>query len=957
MYSAGIADVEMRVFRRNALTQPWTLASIARGLRSFDIFVSVIDHCLLRSNDSTHEILTRMTTTAALPTADHLESLRGRVAEIRERAQKQFAHGATGVQTATALSDGFRAFVLEQWLEALQTVSPDLAKKFEEKSAVVAIGGTGRGELAPYSDIDLLFLHESAVGVEFMKVANRCQRSLWDAGLTLGSSIRTPSDAIAMALSEPQFATSLIEMQALWGSTELAATLKRKFERKVVRARRRSFFETFIAGREEEQDKHGGAVQQLEPDVKCSRGGLRDLHLLRWIGFAWYGVPDIDSLRLNGALSGEDARKLITAQEFLMKIRLDLHFAAGKPQDRLSREDQRRIAEARGIEARPAQLPVERFMQEYFQQTTAVSAIVSRFIARHRRGTFKDWLLNRLLERRQDGHFLINLSRLDVPTRWLDSVCSNLHQVLRLFLTAARNNVSIAPRVLERIRVASSEFSRVLDPECSHLLMAILEPRGRLGSTLRAMYETGVLEVLLPEFSRVRCLLQFNAYHSYTVDEHTLRAMSIIESFEDEPGPIGAAYRDVKLKSLLHLALLLHDIGKGGVEDHSQLGRSIAERIAVRLGLPEPHRELLMFLIEKHLVMADVAFRHDIADPGELTRFSHMVGSPEALTMLYVLTAADISAVGPDIWNDWKSNLLTELYDRAMLILSGKHPRFLEEERLGKVREHVVRQLISEDSSDEDRQQLTRWIDQQLKEFPPHYLLSTPRDRIASDLRIIRHLQSGQIVVEASHSPETDTVEYRVVLDRQHSEGCFHRIAGTLTSQRLEILSAQICTATDGVVVDVFTVRDTDFSGPVPRHRMDEVGQAIRRVLRKEVKVDEMFQRSRRFSWKNAKAPISDLPNRVTIDNDSSKRCNIVCVFAHDRPGLLYTISRAIYRLELSIELAKIATSLDQVLDAFYVTDRAGKKISDEARLASIQAELNNTLAEFDATGHQRFVG
>ena len=195
------------------------------------------------------------------------------------------------------------------------------------------------------------------------------------------------------------------------------------------------------------------------------------------------------------------------------------------------------------------------------------------------------------------------------------------------------------------------------------------------------------------------------------------------------------------------------------------------------------------------------------------------------------------------------------------------------------------------------------------------------------------------------------------MLDQQHSEGCPHRIAGTLTLQRLEILSAQICTTTDGIVVDVFSVRDTDFRGPVPPHRMDEVGQAIRRVLRKEVKVDEMFQRSRRFNWRNAKAPIGDLPNRVTIDNDSSDRCNIVCVFAHDRPGLLYTISQAVYRLELSIELDKIATSLDQVLDAFHVTDRAGKKITDEARLESIQFELNNTHAEFDAKGHEKFVG
>ena len=898
-----------------------------------------------------------MTPTTSTDVSSHLEVLRARVAEIRERARKQFAHGASGVQTATILSDGMREFVVEQWKEALTIVPPAVAQKLERHSAIVAVGGTGRGELAPFSDIDIMFLHEPSVGNDFKPVVNRCQHSLYDALLELGRSVRTPKEAIAMALEDSTVATSLIEMQPLWGSTELVASLKRTFERKVVRVRRSACFESSIANREEDVDKHGGAVQQLEPDIKCSRGGLRDLHLLRWIGFAWYSVPDIDSLRLNGALSGEDARKLITAQEFLMKIRMDLHFAAGKPQDRLTREEQLRIAAERGIEATPAQLPVERFMQEYFRHTTTISSIVARFIAAHRRRTLKNWLLDLLLERRQDGHFFISPTRLNVSPRRLDFVCSDLHQVLRLFLTAARNNVAVNPKVLERIRQRTSDFSRVIDAESSRLFMAILEPRGSLGTTLRAMYETGVLEVVLPEFSRVRCLLQFNAYHSYTVDEHTLRAMSIIESFEQESGPVGAAYREIKLKPALHLALLLHDVGKGGVEDHSELGRSIAERIAVRLGLSEPQRQLLMFLIHKHLVMADVAFRHDIADPGELARFSHMVGSPEWLTMLYVLTVADISAVGPGIWNDWKSGLLTDLYDRAMLILSGKHPKFFEEERLSKVREHVAKHLSPNVGSGEERDKLTQWVDLHLKQFPAHYLLGTPRDRVAADLQIIRRLQPGEIVVEGSYNNENGTVEYRVVLDRQHSEGCFHRIAGTLTSQRLEILSAQICTTTDGIVVDVFSVRDTDFNGPVPPHRMDEVGQAIRRVLRKEVKVDEMFQRSRRFSWKTTKAPISDLSNRVTLDNDSSDRCNIVCVFAHDRPGLLYTISRAVYRLELSIELAKIATHLDQVLDAFYVTDRAGKKITDEARLESIQFELNNTLAEFDATGHQRFVG
>lgn len=920
-------------------------------------FLAAATHC--RSKMVEYGKRSRMTTLSTLPdsAATKLDQLRSRVAEIRDHARDQFQRFASGVQTATILADKFRAFVLELWADALKSaVSPEIAALLEKESAIVAVGGTGRCELAPYSDIDLLFLCQPNLTSEFQKVANQCLRSLWDADLKLGHSVRTPRDAIAMALTEPQFATSLVEMQTMWGSSELVTKLRRKFERTAIRSRRAAFFEICVAAREEELTKSGGAIQQLEPDIKYSRGGLRDLHLLRWIGYALYDTPDIDSLRLKGALSREDAHKLIHAHEFLARIRMELHFAAGRPQDRLTRDEQLRIANERKIERTPGQSPVERFMQEYFQHTTAVVEIVQRFVSRHRKLPFKQRLIDSLLTRRQDGYFLISPTRLDVLTRRMNYVCSDLRSVLRLFQTAARNHVQVAPRVLERIRLEAPNFSRILDAGHSELFMSTLEPRGTLGTTLRAMFECGVLEVVLPEFSRVRCLLQFNAYHSYTVDEHTLRAMEVVESFEHDPGPIGTAYRDIKLKSVLHLALLLHDVGKGGLEDHSELGRDIADRIAVRLGQPEPHRDLLKFLVLKHLVMADIAFRHDTSDPGELNRFSHMVGSPEWLTMLYVLTVADISAVGPDIWNDWKAGLLTDLYDRSMLILSGKHPRFLEEQRLQKVREHVSVKLIPQEASEEERTQYTGWLDEQLNEFPAHYLTGTDSDRIAADLEIIRRLQAGEIVVEGNYQPD-ETVEYRIILDGQNSEGCFHRIAGTLTSQRLVILSAQICTTSDGIVVDVFRVRDDDYAGTVPPDRMEQVGKAIRQVLRKEVKVEEMFQRSRRFSWKNAKAPVSDLANRVTIDSDSSDRCNIVCVFAHDRPGLLYTISRAIYRLELSIDLAKIATHFDQVLDVFYVTDRAGQKISDQARLASLQMELNSTLAEFDTTGHHKFLG
>ncbi len=891
--------------------------------------------------------------------AAKIESLRARVAEIREHAQELFQQGANGLQTATVLADGLRQFAVDVWMEALQSAgSPEIVSRLEQYSAVVAVGGTGRGELAPYSDLDLLFLYQPSVQADFMRAARAATQDLWDSGLKLGESKRTLRDSIAFAIAEPQFATSLIEARWLWGSQELVERLQRKFERSVIRKRRSAFIETACVGnRQDERTKFGGAVQQLEPDVKSSWGGLRDLHLLRWVGFAFFGSRDIDSLRLRGELSREDARSLIEAQEYLTKIRIDLHFAAGKAHDRLTRDEQLRIATERGVERTPAQSPVELFMQEYFRHTTAVADIVSRFIARHRQPPWWRRFYDLLMMRRQDGCFLVGAGRLTVARSQQDTVCSDFLLVLRLFETAARQHLEISPRVLEHIRLASPNFSRAIMAEHSRVFLSILDQRGSLGKTLRAMFSTGVLEVLLPEFTRIRNLTQFNQYHHYTVDEHTFQAVERAEAFENASGPIHAAYRGTNIKWLLHLTVLLHDIGKGQVEDHCLVGERIAETVAIRFGLTEPHRKLLMFLVRWHLEMADVALRRDTSDQRCLSKFTHLVGSPEWLTILYLLTVADISAVGPDIWNDWKAGLLNDLYDRSMLLLSGKMPGFLEQERMRVARDHAAVTLAPPQATQAERVQLVTWLNQHLLEFPAHYLAGTSVERITADLDIIRRLQPGEIIVEGNFDPGTDTVDYRIVTDRQHAVGCFHRIAGTLTSQRLEILSAQICTTQDGTVVDVFRVRDDDFAGPVPPDRIAAIGQAIRRVLRQEIKVDELFQRSKRFRWQSPKPPASGLPNRVSIDNDSSNRATILGIFAHDRPGLLYTVSRAIYRLELSIDLAIIATHLDQIHDVFYVTDRAGQKLTDEARLASIQLELTSTLAEFDATGHQRFIG
>ena len=358
-----------------------------------------------------------------------------------------------------------------------------------------------------------------------------------------------------------------------------------------------------------------------------------------------------------------------------------------------------------------------------------------------------------------------------------------------------------------------------------------------------------------------------------------------------------------------------------------------------------------MFLVHRHLKMADLALRRDINDPAVLLKFSHEVGSPESLRMLFVLTAADISAVGPGVWNQWKAELTTTLYERTMLWLSGKSHLFDEATRLKTIKQQVA-SLITETEADavkhpardKDIEPLIKRLDL----FPAHYLLETLPERIADDFRVTQSRLPDEIHVEAIYDAETSTVEYRIITHEQLAPGCFHKLSGVLSAKRLAILSAAICTTQDGVIIDVYRVRDADHAGEIPTWRVDEIATAIRKVLRGETDVEMLLKSRGKFAFKASTGPVSDLPMRVVIDNESSDRYTVIDVFAHDRPGLLYAITRVLYELNLSVILAKIATHFDQVLDVFFVTESNNQKVSDGDRLKAIRELLTKKLADFE---------
>ena len=847
--------------------------------------------------------------------------------------------------------DSFVVSILE---ETLAEFSESERKEITHNSAMIAVGGSGRGEVCPYSDADIVFLFRSQITDQFSRFSKRLVPELWDAGIKLGQRVLTVQSALQNARSDPHMASSLVHSRLLWGDEKLAATLAGRFQQRIVKRHTRRFIRHCIGGREEERTQLGGGSQQLEPDIKQSLGGLRDIHLILWLAFAHYGVNSIESLRQKGVFTHDDARRLKNASEFLTRIRIEMHLHAGRAQDILTRDEQLRLAEVRGFERTDAIRPVERFMQDYFQHSMAIAEITQRFVARHRPRSLGEIVGRYLSTHRVNRHFLLSPHDLDVSPAHLDSVLHNLDDIVRVYQSSALYRVRLSPRLIDAIKEKARLLPAVPSPEASKAFMQILRTTGRIAKTIRSMHETNVLELIIPEWKRVRCLLQFNQYHHYTVDEHTLRCIEVCEGFATEDSPAGAAFRRLKGRELLFLALLLHDAGKGFAEHHSQVGFRMAKDVCHRLMLDEDQTEIVQFLVLHHLEMADLAFRHDTSDPRVQMQFSHKVGTPEKLRLLFVLTIADVSGVGPDVWNNWKADLLTDFFGRLMRILSGQPPGFHEEQRLAEVRTHVY-ESIRLLEPDEEPEELHRWVDAQLDAFSTHYLSQTSPARIADDLEILRKLEPGEVQIEAGYDKDNETVDYRIITDAEHSSGCFHLITGALTANRLEILRAEITTTNDGVVVDVFHVRDDDFEGEVPEFRMNEVRDAISSVLRGETRVEDLLGRNRRFKPESQQEPVMELPSRVSIDNDTSDRCTVLSVFAHDHPGLLYTISKTIYKLGLSIELAKIGTHFDQVVDVFYVTDNDGRKIASDAHRRAIRERLLEELAASEAATHGEF--
>lgn len=853
----------------------------------------------------------------------------------REQLAQQHRSAGDALAICHAISDRIDECVHTFFERAISKLDDSVQAKVANGVAVIPHSGYGRRDLAPFSDVDLMLLCEPSVQDSIGPVASRLFRDLGDVGLDVGYSVRTISQACQLAWEDSSTCTALMEARYLAGNERLFDEFHQRFHN-ALRKRRGQLFPKVLEARREEESQFGNTVFLLEPNLKRSQGGLRDLHLIRWIARLRYGVASPEELAQAGQLSSTDLQVLESAYHFLLWLRNELHFSAKRRQDVLTRQEQWRIAEQQQYAAQEGLLPVEVFMQQYYRHTQALHDRALHFVDGARpKGLLRQVAMQVLSHQLPDG-YCVGPTELRVQRKSLTKISRDLAAIYRLAYLANLFDKPIAFETLDALRHHAADVPAEVTPEVAENFIKFLDYPGRLADLLRSLHDIGLLEKVLPEYARVRGLLQFNESHQFTVDEHSFLAVEMAVRFQRDPRSTGRLYRGLSKKWLLHLALLLHDAGKGGTEDHSEVGAQIAEETAERLRLSEEDRETLVFLVKNHLWLSHLALHRDITDEQLIVDFAVSVGSPERLNLLLLLTIADMSAVAPNVWNEWKSELLFTLYFRAMAHLSGDTQPLDDQQRKEKDLQVILEEL--QDEADP-------WYARQVEALPAVYVHSTSPSQIANDLRKLKTLQPGEIIAEGHLRYDRETVDYTITTRENVTPGVFFRLAGAFSSKACEILSAEINTLEGGWVLDRFRVRDWDHPKDVPQSRMEEVSAALVDALQSSDLPP--LHKGRRVGRENQIETPRQLPSQVRIDNSTSRRYTILDIFTTDRPGLLYAIGRTLWELELSISLAKIGAYRDQVMDVFYVTDLHGEKIQDRQRLQQIKDYLLERLGCF----------
>ncbi len=857
---------------------------------------------------------------------------RDRLKQGRVKLRALHDGGLSSLQVCGKLTDLLDSIILDLTEAAvLQSGVGELAGQV----ALVAHGGYGRRDVAPFSDVDLMLLHSPEYNSQAAAIAQLLSQWIVDAGCLLGFSLRTPAQALKLAWSEPVIFTSLTESRLLSGSASLFSQYMQGL-RHGARRRRKKLIRAVEQARLAERRKYGETVFLLEPNIKRSRGGLRDIQLIRWVGFIQYGETDLAKLNQLGHLVSEDYQALRRGLPYLLRLRNQMHFEAGKPQDQLDRSLQMRLAKWSGFQGSDGVLPVEQFMREYFEHTSETRYCSAHFVESAKWQSPVALSIEHSLGLPVQRDYRVGWRHVWATQAGLVRLRRDPAAVLELMSVSSRYDKPIEHQTWREIRTAMLKRKITeIDRVTIERFLELMSSSGNLADQLRRLHELRVLEQIIPEMTHARCLLQFNQYHKYTVDAHSIRAVECVTDLEDETGLLGIIYRGLKNKTILHLALLIHDLGKGHVEDHSEVGRRIAERTAERLRLSSQDKETLMFLVHQHLLLANTAFRFDLSNREAAVKFAAVVGSSERLQLLLLLTYADLASVGPDVVNQWKVDLLLQLYHQTDANFRDDKPGDGFREEIASRREMIMQAVSTVDP------QTLPWWRSQIDALPIGYLMRTTPSEAVAELSNLLQLDSQPSLAWGKYIEAQRAVEYTVAT-RQTGQpiGTFHRITGALSSMGLQINAADIHTQPGEIAWDRFIVEDCEFDGPPPQASIDAVCRRINQALAPGNTTPPSFPK-KWFIGKSKNAPSLEIqPTQVRFDNSTSDHHTIITLFAYDRLGLLYAVSKVLFDMQLILHFAKISTHLDQVVDVFYVTDMTGKKIEEGTRLYMIRQRL-----------------
>ena len=865
-----------------------------------------------------------------------LDILKHAIADGQAEVERRFRETQDGTAAATALS-----FLTDQLLRTLydyvlESVVPIPNPTAGERLAIVAVGGYGRGEMAPYSDIDILFLTPHKLAPSIEQTVEYLLYMLWDLGLKVGHACRSVRESIARARDDVTIQTNLLEHRFVWGSQDLHREFAKAY-RDEFSGTPEKFIEAKLAERDDRHKRMGDSRYVLEPNLKEGKGGLRDLQTLFWIARSLYGTSDPEALTERRVLRRAEAEQFRRAHAFLWTVRFHLHYMSGRGEERLTFDSQLNLAKAMGYVDRRGSKAVERFMKHYFIVAKTVGDLTRIFCAameseQKRRPRL---LPSFAMLRRSIEGFPLEDGRLSIPSG--EVLREDPVAMLRMFKVADQRGIDIHPRALRivtrRLRLIDDAVRN--DPEANRVFLDILTSRHDPETALRRMNEAGVFGRFIPDFARVVAQMQYDMYHVYTVDEHTIFAIGLLPRIEkgemrDELPIASEVIHKVVSREVLYVSVLLHDIAKGRPGDHSVVGEQVARDLCPRFGMSAEDTETVAWLVRWHLLMSATAFKRDLDDPKTIRDFVDHVQSPENLRLLLVLTVADIRAVGPNTWTPWKATLLRQLYRAAMAMMSGGlDPAAVAERQIDDARQRF-RETVADWSEDE--------VEAFVAGAGDSYWLFFDTARQERHARMLREAIAidAPIAVDFRVDGANGVTEVTVIApDRA---GLLPRLAGGMAACGATIVDAKVFTLANGYALDTFTVQEL---GHLPFDRPDrraKLAAALEQAVSGSLDVAEAIRRNQSM------LPSRDVAFRVTprvvIDNKASNTHTVIEVNGRDRPGFLWMVSNALSELDLRVSSAKIATYGERVVDVFYIKDAFGLKVIHERKLRQIRNHL-----------------